>query len=161
MVKIIQKSIEIDVRPFEGGNELVLKGEINEDLLIEELISNNSKKIRINFENVEMINSCGVREWIKFVEAISNDGAKVEYYNCPQIVVQQINMVTGFVPNQGSIETFYAPYFCEECENEDKSLLKSSDLSGRTAPELKCSKCGAMSEIDAMEDVYLNFIPDT
>lgn len=160
MATITQKSIEVDVKPCDGGNEFLLKGEINEDLLIEELVSHKADVIKINFENVEMINSCGVREWIKFVEAVSNDGCKVEYYNCPQIVVQQVNMVTGFVPKGGSVETFYAPYFCEECENEEKILLKTSDLDGRTAPEMKCSKCGEESEIDAMEDVYLNFVPE-
>ena len=160
MATITQKSIKVDVKPCDGGNEFILQGEINEDLLIEELIGHKADVIKINFENVEMINSCGVREWIKFVEAVSNDGAKVEYFNCPQIVVQQVNMVTGFVPNGGSVETFYAPYFCEECENEETLLLKTTDLSGRTAPEMKCSKCGEESEIDAMEDVYLNFVPE-
>ena len=160
MATITQKSIEVDVKPCDGGNEFILKGEINEDLLIEELINHNSDIIKVNFENVAMINSCGVREWIKFVEAVSNAGSKVEYYNCPQIVVQQVNMVTGFVPSGGTVETFYAPYFCDDCENEDKTLLKSAELTGRSAPELKCTKCGADSEIDAMEDVYLNFIPE-
>ncbi|MBT7608867.1 MAG: hypothetical protein HN576_03870 [Bacteriovoracaceae bacterium] len=160
MATITQKSIEIDVVVCDGGNEFKLKGEINEDLLIEELIYHKSDLIKVNFKEVVMINSCGVSEWIKFVEAVSNIGSKIQYFNCPQIIVQQVNMVTGFVPGNGSIETFYAPYFCDDCENEDKILLKSSDLKGRTAPELKCTKCGELSEIDAMEDIYLNFIPE-
>jgi anti-anti-sigma regulatory factor len=160
MATITQKSIEIDVVTCDGGSEFILKGEINEDLLIEDLITHKSELIKINFEDVEMINSCGVREWIKFVEAVSNTGSKVQYFNCPQIVVQQVNMVTGFVPNNGTVETFYAPYFCDECENEDKALLKSGELTGRTAPEITCTKCGEVSEIDAMEDIYLNFIPE-
>ena len=160
MTIINQKSIVIDIQSCNEGIEFILKGEINEDLLIEELIKYKSDVLRINFESVKMINSCGIREWIKFVEAVTNAGSKVEYYNCPQIIIQQVNMVTGFIPNGGTVETFYAPYFCDDCENEDKTLLKSKELSGRTAPGLKCTKCGADSKIDATEDVYLNFIPE-
>ncbi|MCO4793916.1 MAG: hypothetical protein KC493_09395 [Bacteriovoracaceae bacterium] len=160
MPSVKQKSLEIDINPVDGGNEFCLRGEINEDLIIDELVGFKSDLVKVNFEEVSMINSCGVREWIKLMEALANQGCKVQYFNCPQIVVQQVNMVTGFVPNQGEVVTFYAPYFCEDCDNEEKVLLTSSELKGRTAPELKCGSCGSESEIDAMEDVYLNFIPE-
>jgi anti-anti-sigma regulatory factor len=160
MPSVKQKSLEIEVSPCDGGNQFKLSGEINEDLIVDELVGFKAETVKVDFEDVKMINSCGVREWIKLVEALTNQGSKVEYYNCPQIVVQQVNMVTGFVPQGGQVVTFYAPYFCDDCEHEEKVLLTSSELDGREAPELKCGKCGAMSEIDAMEDVYLNFIPE-
>lgn len=160
MPSVKQKSLEIEVSPCDGGNQFILSGEINEDLIVDELVGFKAETVKVDFEDVKMINSCGVREWIKLVEALANQGSKVEYYNCPQIVVQQVNMVTGFVPEGGQVVTFYAPYFCDDCEHEEKVLLTSSELDGREAPELKCGKCGAMSEIDAMEDVYLNFIPE-
>ena len=160
MPSVKQKSLEIEISPCDGGNELKLSGEINEDLIVDELVGYKAGVVKVDFENVKMINSCGVREWIKLMEALANQGSKVEYYNCPQIIVQQVNMVTGFVPEGGSVVTFYAPYFCDECENEEKVLLVTSELDGREAPERKCGECGAESEIDAMEDVYLNFIPE-
>lgn len=160
MPSVKQKSLEIDVRPCDGGNEFSLKGEINEDLIVDELISFKSATVKVDFENVSMINSCGVREWIKLMETLANQGSKIQYFNCPQIVVQQINMVTGFVPAGGEVVTFYAPYFCEECDHEEKVLLTTTELDGRAAPEKKCGKCGDESEIDAMEDVYLNFVPE-
>ena len=160
MPSVKQKSLEIDVSPCDGGNLFKLSGEINEDLIVDELVGFKADIIKVDFQNVKMINSCGVREWIKLVEALANQGSKVEYHNCPQIVIQQVNMVTGFIPDGGQVVTFYAPYFCDECEHEEKVLLTSTELEGRQAPELKCGNCGAMSEIDAMEDVYLNFIPE-
>jgi ABC-type transporter Mla MlaB component len=160
MPSIKQKSLEIDITPCDGGNLFKMSGEINEDLIVDELVDFKAEIIKVDFQNVKMINSCGVREWIKLVEALANQGSKVEYHNCPQIVIQQVNMVTGFIPDAGQVVTFYAPYFCDECEHEEKLLLTSTELEGRQAPEHKCGNCGATSEIDAMEDVYLNFIPE-
>src|SRR5690606_24148577 len=97
-----------------------------------------------------MINSCGIREWIQFLEKIP-EKCTVVYNNCPQIIIEQINMVHGFFRKGAVIGSFYAPYFCESCDKEEKVHLKSEQVKSKKAPVIKCSKCGSDMEFDAIE----------
>lgn len=138
----------------ENKVEFELQGQIDEDFE-GELISDNKKEIMIfDFNNVTMINSCGVREWITLLGKIST--SKIQYKNCPQIVIEQINMVHGFIPPNATIESFYAPYYSENSDKVYKQLLKSKDVIDMKAP--KVSVDGEELEFDAIEAQYFQFL---
>ena len=114
-----------------------------------------------DFQEVVLINSCGVREWILFIEKITK---KIIYRNCPQIIIHQINMVKGFLTDNCEIESFYAPYYCEECDLEIEKFLKPSDITDQKAPNYNCDSCSEEEtelEFDAIESQYFNFIKKT
>ena len=103
-----------------------------------------------------MINSCGIREWIKYIQEV--EGADVFYVNCPQIVIEQVNMVHGFIRKGIVVESFYAPYYCVGCDVAKKILLKSSEMISLKAPIIHCDECKNVLEFDAIEKQYFSFL---
>lgn len=151
------KRLSINKQILQDELRLELSGAIDEDADFKELAGLEQKSISFDFEKVTMINSCGIREWIKFLESIPSD-TKILYRNCPQIIIEQINMVHGFFRQGASIESFYAPYYCESCGKEAKILLKADQVKNRKAPEMPCPVCNKKMDFDAIEGQYFGFL---
>lgn len=134
-----------------------LIGPIDEDADFKELKGLEQKTISFDFKQVGLINSCGIREWIKFLDSIP-EKCTIVYNNCPQIIIEQINMVHGFFRKGSVIKSFYAPYFCDTCNKEEKVHLKTEQIKSKKAPKLECPKCGSSMEFDAIEAQYFSFL---
>ena len=140
-------------RPASG--EISLSGVIDEsaDLSFFEQLSGH---VRIHMRNVRRINSYGVRSWIEAVRHLGPDTV-VELVECPPSVVDQINMVAGFL-GRGRVASFYAPMACERCGHEREQLFGVAEYraAGRL-PEVKCPQCGETMQVDDLEEHYLLF----
>jgi len=132
-----------------------LSGAINEDASLEQIPSGFEQYV-FDFNNVNLINSCGIRDWIGLLDRLGSN-VKITYKRCPQIIIEQINMVKGFIRPNTSIENFYAPYFDPEPDQEIKVLIKTSDIQNGKAPVMKNGK-GEPLEFDAIEDQYFFFL---
>jgi anti-anti-sigma regulatory factor len=149
--------LSINIKEEEGSQRIEFTGPIDEDSSFDE-ISNLSSSVIFDFENVTLINSCGIREWVKFIEGL-DESISFSYVNCRQIIIEQINMVKGFIREGSRVDSFYAPFYCESCDTEFKIHLKYSQIVNGKAPSLKCEKCGAPElEFDAIEAQYFQFI---
>jgi hypothetical protein len=137
---------------------VLLSGTIDEDADFNPLEGLSQPEIIFDFDKVQMLNSCGIREWISFMSKIPST-SKVIYRKCPQIIIEQINMVHGFFREGAVIESFYAPYYCESCDKESKLLLNTSQIKNRKAPVESCPLCKAEGmEFDALEEQYFHFL---
>lgn len=139
------------------GLKFSFSGSIDEDFHCENLLKQTPLEVHIDFKGVKMINSCGIREWVKYVEKIGSK-TPIFYYNCPQIIVQQMNMVAGFLTSSSTVKTFAGPYFCEACDEEHVLPLESAQLTGGKAPGMKCPSCQGEMEFDAIEKQYFQFL---
>ena len=149
--------LEIHTQLIEDQVVVELKGSIDEDSDFSKIESLEGKAYIFDFDKVEMINSCGVREWISFIEKLP-ENAKIIYKSCPQVVIEQINMVQGFIRKGARIDSFYAPYYSEEKDEVQSILLKASDIVDGKAPEMKDPNTGEVLEFDAIEAQYFNFL---
>lgn len=150
--------LNIDTQIIDDKVVVQFSGSIDEDANFDKIQNLNQKIYEFDFDKLQLINSCGIREWISYVEGIPAE-AKLIYKNCPQIIIEQMNMVHGFVKKGAEIESFYAPYYCESCDNESKIHLKTSQVVDKKAPVVACPKCGASPmEFDAIEEQYFNFL---
>ncbi|RPJ75645.1 MAG: hypothetical protein EHM20_08610 [Alphaproteobacteria bacterium] len=131
-------------------------GVIDEDAVFDKIQNLKMAKCFFDFGKVSMINSCGIREWIKYLQGLN--GADIVYLNCPQIIIEQVNMVHGFIRKGAVVESFFAPYFCASCDTEKKILLKSADVINSKAPSAQCNTCGSELEFDAIEKQYFSFL---
>lgn len=152
------KRLTINKQILQDELSVELIGAIDEDADFKELLGLLQKRVSFDFNQVNMINSCGIREWIKFLEKIP-ESTTIFYNNCPQIIIEQINMVHGFFRKGAVINSFYAPYFCENCGKESKVHLKAEQVKNKKAPKESCPHCGAEDmEFDAIEAQYFNFL---
>lgn len=116
-------------------------------------------RAQISLKGVRRINSFGVRAWIDAIRKVPAD-ATFEFIECPPPVIDQMNMVSGFL-GRGKVSSFFAPMACEACTNEQDVLFNVADCkeSGRL-PAVACSRCSKPLELDDIEDQYLLFLKD-
>lgn len=149
-------ALSISIENQNDHTVIKLSGRIDEDSHFESVTSLTTKTYIFDFNDVNLINSCGVREWISLLSQLPKD-AHIIYRHCPQVMVEQMNMVQGFLPDQASIESFYAPYFDADQDQEVKVLLTLAEVKNGKAP-IKKNAQGNDLEFDALEAQYFNFI---
>ncbi|MCB0421514.1 MAG: hypothetical protein KDD61_10995 [Bdellovibrionales bacterium] len=153
-------SFVIEAKEQDGILEFGFSGQIDEDASFDTANISAAKRVKINLENVSAINSCGIREWIKWIKTASG-AEEIVYQNCPKVIVDQINMVAGFLPENGRVESFYVPYYSEETDEEKMVLFKSGvEFSeGEVNPpgDVKDSS-GEEMEMDIIEAKYFKFL---
>jgi anti-anti-sigma regulatory factor len=117
----------------------------------------------IDVSEIERINSCGVRDWVNWLGRTEKNGASVVLVECSPAIVAQINLVNNFT-GQGVVKSFYAPYFCPNCDIEKALLVETADVQGVRpfqAPSCRCDECDGPMDFDDMEDSYFAFLANT
>lgn len=140
-------------------SRLTLKGIIDEQADFKKAFSDLKPLIFIDLAGIDLINSCGVREWVQAVQRFPKN-ATVQYENCAPRIVEQINYVANFL-GPGVVHSFFAPYFCPKCKKETTKLLTVKDLAKLNplkAPTEKCPTCKGAMEFDDVEEEYFSFL---
>jgi hypothetical protein len=116
------------------------------------------RPIELNMRGVRRINSFGVRAWLDTIRKLPVT-AKLSFVHCPPPVVDQCNMVAGFL-GHGQLVSFYAPMLCIECDEQVDQLFQTDDCraNGGKLPKTPCPRCGRAMEVDDLEDQYLLFV---
>ncbi|MCS6838266.1 MAG: hypothetical protein NZ480_05405 [Bdellovibrionaceae bacterium] len=145
----------------QGTDRVILEivGYINEDTNFKSLQLGNPNRLEINLNQVRSINSCGIREWIKWLSQYSQSQILLSFV--PKIIVDQINMVQGFLPPNGKVISFYVPYYSEESGEEKNVLLtygKDFDEQNLKLPTDVKDQNGNIMELDVIESKYFKFL---
>lgn len=152
---------KFEVKKEQSGAQVKMKlvGIIDEDVDFKEFSVSQVPDLAIDLQDLKSINSCGIREWIKWLS--ENASGKIELHNCPKVIVDQINMVEGFLPKNGKVLSFYVPYFNEENGSEKNVLFKLGTEftdSGVNPPASVKDDDGQPMEMDVIEAKYFKFI---
>lgn len=149
-----------DKKQNAGEFIITLKGHIDEDATFNGLELNGANKVYVELEGVSAINSCGIREWIKWIRTAPT-GSQIIYRKCPKVIVDQINMVAGFLPENGKVESFYVPYYSDASGNEKMILFKEGvEFKGNEVfpPGEVKDDSGEVMEMDVIEAKYFKFL---
>lgn len=150
---------EIKIEKSGGNFKIVVNGVIDEDADFGPHSLAGAQTVEMKLAGIKSINSCGIREWIKWIE--TGSGASIQYHECPKIIVDQINMVQGFLPAGGSVLSFIVPYYSDD-SGEEKNVLftngKEFDDSGLKAPPEVKAADGTAMEMDVVESKYFKFL---
>lgn len=135
-------------------------GSIDEDASFAGVTTDGATKVVLDLNNVGAINSCGIREWINWIKGIPAD-TKIVFKACPKVIVDQINMVSGFLPEKAEVESFYVPYYSEASGDEKMVLFsKGKEFNGSelNPPEKVTDESGGEMEMDVIEAKYFKFL---
>jgi len=153
-------SWRIKERP--GFTTVEFSGEIDENADFSELRRRLRGSVVFHLAGVRRINSCGVREWVNFVRDMPSV-TELTFSHCSPAIVTQLNMIYNF-RGQARVRSFYAPYVCENCHNEEEKLLdvQSQFPNGEvgSVPEFSCESCSEPMEFDDLPERYLSFLSE-
>ncbi len=146
--------------------EFFITGPISEKNDIFDYPIKNLTEIIVDMEKMTFINSIGVKNWINWSSKISV-ACKMELVKCPFVVINQVNIVHGFLPKHARIQSFYAPYYCE-CGAELNLLSqrgKEYEYSQNGEPEkinfpeeIPCKKCSGKLTPDFLPEKISKFL---
>ncbi len=151
-------NFQIEVRDSGGKQTFFISGVIDENSDLSPLQRLTAAEVELNMRGVRRINSFGVRAWVDVIRSVPSTTHLV-FVECPSPVIDQCNMVGGFL-GHGALRSFYAPLICEECDEQVDQLFATQvcrELGGKL-PAVPCDRCGEPMEVDDLEEQYLLFL---
>ena len=150
-------TFQVDAKSDGRALIVALSGVIDENADLSAVSSIREDAI-INLKAIRRINSFGVRAWIDAVRKIPKS-VSLRFIECPPPVVDQCNMVTGFL-GHGVLESFFAPMTCEECDEQLDQLFRTEVCRKNDGklPTTPCPRCSREMEVDDLEEQYLLFV---
>jgi anti-anti-sigma regulatory factor len=140
----------------DGQQQVVLlRGPLNENSQLDELAAQLIGSAVFDLENVERINSCGVREWILFMEQVAQTGQHT-LRRCSSCVVGQLNMIYNFIGKACAVESVMAPFLCSACGCEQLAEVRIA-RGAVQMPQPACGQCGQAMQFDEVEEKYFFF----
>jgi anti-anti-sigma regulatory factor len=156
-----QKAITWEITKAGDITTAVLAGEIDESAPFSRLRDELVGEVIMDLENVRRINSAGVREWVNLVSDLESAGVtKLTFVRCSPGIVTQLNMIYNFC-GPGRVESFIAPFVCDNCGAEELKVLEAATLPEGPAsklPTFSCPNCQQTMEFDELPDYYLSFL---
>lgn len=151
----------LDVTTDGAVDKVAIGGIIDENADLSPLAALGARPIEVTMRAVRRINSFGVRAWIDAVRKLPR-AQRLTFVQCPPPVVDQCNMVSGFL-GHGQLVSFFAPMVCAECDEQIDQLFQTAACrdNGGKLPATPCPRCGRPMEVDDLEEQYLLFVRET
>ncbi len=149
----------IVISQVENKKTVHIEGVLDEDFIFSKYPLSEADEVEFFLGKLKNINSCGIREWINWMGTIKS--VKIKLIECPKVIVDQINMVQGFISKNALVESFYVPYFNEEAGTEKNvlfSLGKEYTNSEINFPKEITDESGRPMELDVIESKYFKFL---
>ncbi len=154
---------------FSGDTEcsVHIEGPINENTIFSQIDLQGAKILILDLEHVRSLNSMGLRNWMLWIRSLKSR-SQTFFRNCPRVVVDQMNILQGFLPMGAVVESFFVPYWCSSCEHEENHLAtRGRDFmegtvdtpEGLTLTETRpCPVCSGQMEWDIIPLKYFAFL---
>ncbi|MFI5293128.1 MAG: lipid asymmetry maintenance protein MlaB, partial [Candidatus Limnocylindrales bacterium] len=138
-----------------GRSKVVVSGVIDEQANLTALQRAEANHIEIDLGAVRRINSYGVRLWMNAMRELQVPGVRVTFINCPAHIIDQVNMVHGFLGN-AHVASFLAPRLCDDCDERADQLVDMGELRAAQGalPDLPCPRCSKPMELDDVDHKY-------
>lgn len=153
-------SFAISKKPEGSSLVLTLDGTIDEDASFSPPDVGGFSSVILDLERITAINSVGIREWIKWIKSFP-PASELSVRNCPKVIVDQINMVAGFLPKGTKVQSFYVPYYSDASGSEKMVLFEAGKEFREGSvfpPEEVKDESGELMEMDVIEAKYFKFL---
>jgi hypothetical protein len=145
-----------------------ISGTLNEDVnfgVIFESLSiipeASRQNLAFDLERVTSINSCGVREWLLFLEQLASQKAVFRFQAIGETFVDQASTIPNLLGPPGTpVDSLIAPFFCEGCSTRTIVRMSGEQFLARAenAPGIPCPKCKKPTIFDGIEQEYQIFL---
>ena len=146
-------------RYSKDGNEAKLFGPFDERSNFEGLFDSDFDEMFFELEGIDKLNAHGVRSWVKELRAFEG---KVFLRRCSIPVTEQLSLIPEFLGKNTWVESFYAPFYCEDCDFEENVLLILGENFDSSSEEIKvpviCPYCEDEMEPDFDLKEYFFFV---
>ena len=144
------------------GDALVLAGRIDETTQLVALVAHaRDRRLVLDLGGITFINSIGVREWIRMQQAAAAASVRIELRRVAEVIVHQLNIMPA-ARGVSMVTSFYAPYVCDDCDNEVPMLLDvythGADIAKQRPPAMTCPECKRAMEFAHPPDLYFMFL---
>jgi eukaryotic-like serine/threonine-protein kinase len=144
------------------AGELTLSGSIDETAGLHELLSQaRDGRLVLDLGGITFINSLGVRDWIRFQSAATQQGIALELRRVAEVIVHQLNMIIA-TRGTAKVTSFFAPYACDACGREESLLVDAvasgPQLAQLQPPPMTCPECGAQMAFNDFPERYFSFL---
>ena len=141
------------------GNKLKLTGTLDEYSNLKSVFNCELEKIHLDMSKVIRANASGIRSWITHINEFKG---MIVLSNCTVAIVELFNEIPRFLGKNIIVESFYAIFYCEECDLEKLFLLKIEENSDKQKEIILesplCPDCGEIMDKDFDESNYFGFV---
>ena len=141
----------------EGETQLVT---LNDNIDDEANFAGLSKVLRgevvFDLNAVHKLSSSGVSHWINFLRSIPVD-VTYRFRRCSHAFCSCASCVSGLL-GRGRVESFIAPYLCEDCEHEFSVELNLDPTTVRPPRSMDCPSCTGNSILEELTERYRSFM---
>ncbi len=144
-----------------------IEGAINENTDFFQVELGGVKIVILDLEHVHSLNSMGLRNWVLWIRSLKSR-AQTYFRNCPRPVVDQMNILQGFLPMGAVVESFFVPYTCPSCQHEENyRATRGKDFMEGTVDAREglilsenrpCPVCSGQMEWDIIPAKYFAFL---
>ena len=159
--------MKLTIRTTKEGHILTffLGGKINEMCELPEDNIEYLTEVRFDLDKVSFINSTGIGKWVTWIKNSIGE-RKVYFRNVPEIIVDQMNGVKGFLPNRYEIESFYVPYYIGKTDEvhhllakkEEHFVMGNENSKGSNFIKNEIQIGGLTADIDVLAEKYFKFL---
>ncbi len=152
--------LEVQVAPRPtGGSRVVMIGRLDDVGPLPELAQHLPPgDVVIDTSKVTFVNSAGMREWVRLLRALRDQGG-ITLEGLADVLMVHMNVLAE-CKGMARIVSFYASYACDACGYECAQLVEAvanlDALRALRAPRLPCPECGAAAELADFPERYLS-----
>lgn len=144
------------------GNQVTLAGAIVDTANLVGLLDHaKEQRLLLDLGGITFINSLGIRQWIRMQQAAERAQIRIELVRVAEPLVHQLNIMPA-ARGVSIVTSFYAPYVCDDCDQEHTMLLDvrthGADLAKQRAPAMKCPDCNRDMELADAAELYFMFL---
>ena len=147
---------KLHIDSTEEAGVFTLSGIISADTDFSSLLQESHSHLIFRFNEINEITSVGIKKWMEGVNALYRSGKTIEYQNCPEIFIEQCNLVIEMTQNI-TIHSFEITFVCEDCDEEEIKMLTTVELDLKNLPpHVICPSCN--EEMITEDSCAFNFI---
>lgn len=146
---------------------VIVRGILDDTFQVSASKLESAESVLINMQELKFMNSAGIRQFVKWASdaATSFKTLRIVLTLVPPSVAKQLFTVARLLPSAFSIDSVYLPYYCNDCELEDRGRLvtandvaKADPLGSLTEQKIPCSKCSKPMEFDGIPEHFIGLL---